>query len=147
MVPATVRFCNMGEAIVNDDNSMNKLVLMLVFCVGAFFFFQKPQDKNELPTDPDFIRQVTNAKPVIVKFGAEWCPPCQQVEEELNQLTQAFSDRVHVVKIDIDARPDLAKHFGIGSIPHIMLFQYGEQVKEFRGSRSADEIAEWAGLK
>jgi len=132
---------------VNDDNSMNKLVLMLAFCAGAFFLFNPPHNEVELPDDPEFIRQVTNAKPVIVKFGAEWCPPCQEVEVELNHLSQTYGDRVHVVKIDIDARPDLAKHFGIGSIPHIMLFQYGEQVKEFRGSRPADEIAQWAGLK
>lgn len=120
---------------------------MLVFCAVAFFFFNPPENETQLPTDPDFIRQVTNAKPVIVKFGAEWCPPCQQVEEELNQLTQTYGDRVHVVKIDIDSRPDLAKHFGVRSIPHIILFRYGEQEQEFRGSRSADEIAQWAGLK
>lgn len=136
-----------GEAIMNDDNSMNKLVLMLVFCAVAFFFFNPPENETQLPTDPDFIRQVTNAKPVIVKFGAEWCPPCREVEEELNRLSQEYADRVHVVKIDIDSRPDLAKHFGVRSIPHIILFQYGEQVSEFRGSRSADEIAQWAGLK
>lgn len=132
---------------MNDDHSMNKLVLMLVFCAVAFFFFNPPQNEVKLPTDTEFIRQVTNAKPVIVKFGAEWCVPCQQVEEELNQLTQAYGDRVHVVKIDIDARPDLARHFGVRSIPHLILFQYGEQVREFRGSRSTDEIAQWAGLK
>jgi thioredoxin len=132
---------------VHDDHSIGKLVLILVLIGGAFFFSKSPTRDVELPRDPEFVRQVTNSKPVIVKFGADWCPPCQHVETELDHLAKTYGSRVHVVKVDIDARPDLAQHYGVRGIPHIILFQYGKQVSEFKGARSADNIARWAGLK
>jgi thioredoxin 1 len=132
---------------VHDDNSLGKIVLVMVLLGGAFFFYRTPHSEVELPHDTDFVRQVTSAKPVIVKFGAEWCPPCQFIESELDELVKTYGNNVHVVKIDVDARPDLAQHFRVRGIPHVMLFQYGKQVKEFKGARSAEDIAHWAGLK
>lgn len=136
-----------GDQYMNDDHSMNKVVFLLAILGLGFFFFRTPRPPVELPKDQNFIQQVTNTHPVIVKFGAAWCPPCQHIEGELDHLARTYGNRVHVVKIDIDERPDLAEHFRVRSIPHVMLFQYGKQVSEFKGSRSAEEIAQWAGLK
>jgi thioredoxin len=131
---------------VQNDHSLIKIFSVICVLAGMFLYNKMSLQEIELPRDSEFIRQVTNAKPVIVKFGADWCPPCRYVEAELDKLTTIYGDRVHVVKVDVDARPDLAQHYRVSGIPHIMLFEYGKQSREFKGAKTAEDIARWAGL-
>lgn len=76
---------------------------------------------------------------VLIKFGADWCPPCRQIEKELDQLeTQSLG--VKVIKIDIDQRGDISSKYGIGGIPHLMLVRNGKSLEERAGFHSADEL-------
>lgn len=131
---------------MQDDYSLGKICLVIAVLGGIFFYSKMTPQEIELPRDPEFIRRVTNAKPVIVKFGADWCPPCRYVEAELDKLATTYGDRVRVVKVDVDARPDLAQHYRVRGIPHIILFEYGKQTSEFKGAKNAEDIARWAGL-
>jgi thioredoxin 1 len=132
---------------MQEENSIGKYLMVAFLIGGAFFFSQGSRKEIPLPKDSEFVGRVTNSVPVIVKFGAEWCPPCRHVELELDRLTHMYGNRVRVVKIDVDAQPELAGYYRIGSIPHLMLFHYGKQIKEIKGARSAEELAEWAGIK
>lgn len=132
---------------MNDDQSNIKLYIAVIVVCGAFFALDVPRPEVPLPNNMEFVQQVTNSKPVIVRFGARWCPRCERLQTELDRLARNYDNRVHVVNIDIDREPGLAAHYSVRTIPHVMLFQFGEQVSEFKGSRSAEEIADWAGLK
>ena len=71
---------------------------------------------------------------VLVDFWAAWCGPCRQVAPVLDALA-AEHDNLKVVKVDVDAEPQLAMEYGITSIPAMKVFTGGEEVADFVGAR------------
>lgn len=80
--------------------------------------------------------------PVVVEFGAEWCPPCQLIAPILAALAEEYSDRLRVVTIDTDQHPELARRFDVMSVPTILAFSEGELRHRMIGARSRDRLVE-----
>jgi thioredoxin 1 len=76
---------------------------------------------------------------VLVKFGAEWCEPCQNVVAELHQLA-AKNSSLTVLMVDVDEERELANRFEVGAIPHLLLLRDGKQVKQWTGYRTAEQL-------
>ena len=86
-------------------------------------------------TDATFEAEVLHAgTPVIVDFWAPWCGPCKAIEPVLEQLA-AGSDRVELVRVDIDENPATADRCGVLSIPTVTLFDGGEAKASVYGAR------------
>ncbi len=98
-------------------------------------------------TDKTFEQLVLQShRPVVVDFWAAWCGPCRMVAPELEKLADKYRDRIDVVKVDVDANPDVSRAFNIMSIPTIAYFKPGEQPKGVVGFRRADQFEEIFGL-
>jgi thioredoxin 1 len=98
-------------------------------------------------TDKTFEELVlNNPRPVVVDFWAAWCGPCKMVAPEIEKLATKYEGKVDVVKVDVDANPDLSRTFGIMSIPTIAFFAPGEQPKGVTGFRRLDQLEEAFGL-
>ena len=98
-------------------------------------------------TDATFEELVLkNPRPVVVDFWAAWCGPCRLVAPELEKLATKYEGQVDVVKVDVDANPELSSTFGILSIPTIAYFEPGQQPKGVTGFRSLDQMEQAFGL-
>jgi thioredoxin 1 len=102
------------------------------------------------------VREVTDAtfealvlksdKPVIVDFWAAWCGPCRLVAPEVEKLADKYAGSVEVMKLDVDANPHTAMHYGIMSIPTVAIFRPGEPPRAAVGFRPAEVLESTFGL-
>ena len=69
-----------------------------------------------------------NAKTVLVDFYADWCGPCKMLSPAVESLAAKYGDQVLVGKVNVDQEPDLARAFGIMSIPTVVFLKNGREV-------------------
>ena len=79
---------------------------------------------------------------VLVDFFATWCGPCKMLAPVLEELSNDRS-LVKIVKVDIDESMDLAKRYGIMSVPTLLLFKDGKLIANRVGFASKNEIEDW----
>ncbi len=78
--------------------------------------------------------QVMAAKrPVLVEFGASWCPGCRAESPVLDGLSKTVSGTALVGKVDIDQDGPLAQQYGVNGTPTLLIFKDGKVVKGFQG--------------
>ncbi len=87
-------------------------------------------------TDADFTQTVLAAdKPVVVDFWAEWCGPCRQVQPILDEIYAEHSDKITVVKMNVDENPETPAKYRVTGIPTMNVYRGGEVVKSIVGAR------------
>ena len=98
-------------------------------------------------TTSNFETDVLNAgRPVIVDFWAEWCGPCHMVAPVLDQIAEERADELRVVKVNTDEEPEIARRYGVMSIPTIVLFKDGEAAAAAVGAQPKGQLEEALGL-
>jgi thioredoxin 2 len=88
-----------------------------------------------------FQEETTASVPVVVDFWAAWCAPCRMISPVLQELATRNAGQLKIVKVDVDANPDLAVRFGAQSIPLLVVIRDGHEVDRIVGAlpRSALE--------
>ena len=82
-----------------------------------------------------FQKEVLESElPVLADFWAEWCGPCKVLGPIVEQLSNDYTGKLKVVKINVDENNALAGRFGIMSIPTMKFFKGGKIVGEMIGA-------------
>jgi thioredoxin 1 len=89
-------------------------------------------------TTADFDQAINSGKPVMVDFYADWCGPCQLAAPIIDKLAGEFSDKVTVAKLNVDENIDVARKYGVRSIPTVLVFKAGQVVDEQIGFPGED---------
>ncbi|HZZ12420.1 MAG TPA: thioredoxin [Paraburkholderia sp.] len=92
--------------------------------------------------EQDVIAASTLA-PVLVDFWAPWCGPCKSLGPMLEKLEAEAAGKWKLVKVNVDENQELAAHFQVRSIPHVMAFADGQPVDQFVGVLPEGQLREF----
>lgn len=76
------------------------------------------------------FQEIINSKElVLVDFSAEWCGPCKMQAPILKELAgHVPTDRVKIIKIDVDKNPALSAQMHVSGVPTLILYKNGKQI-------------------
>ena len=94
----------------------------------------------EFVTNENFEDIVGKNSVVLIDFFATWCGPCKMLSPVLEQVNEEIGSEVKITKLDIDNSMDLAKKFGVMSVPTMILFKDGKEVERIVGLRQKTQI-------
>ena len=70
----------------------------------------------------------------LVDFYADWCPPCKALAPTIDKLAEKHSESSTIAKVNVDESPELAKRFGVRSIPTVVALKDAEEVGRVTGN-------------
>lgn len=77
--------------------------------------------------------------PAIIDFYADWCRPCKMIAPHLEELSNEYKGKIYVYKVNTDQEQELARVFGIQSIPAVLLIPLNGQPQMMIGAHPKSE--------
>ena len=92
-------------------------------------------------TDQTFEHDVISSEvPVLVDFWAEWCGPCKMIGPILEELALEMSEKIKIVKVDVDSNSQTAMKYAIRSIPTLIIVKDGSILAQHIGAASKAQL-------
>jgi thioredoxin 1 len=92
-------------------------------------------------SDATFDETVSGSDmPVLVDFWAEWCGPCKMIAPTLAEIATEQRGKLTIGKLNVDDNPDTARRFDVMSIPTLLVFKDGKQVKRLVGAKGKGQL-------
>lgn len=83
-------------------------------------------------------------KKVLVDFYADWCGPCKMIKPIIEEIAEK-NDDVKVASVNIEDEEELVEKYNVSSIPCLVIFENGEEVKRNVGLMSKNDIEKMFG--
>jgi thioredoxin 1 len=87
------------------------------------------------------FNQLSKQGSVYIQFSANWCGPCKMLASTVEDIEDGETD-ITFLKVDVDSNRDIAKEYQVRSIPQVILMKDGEQVGEFVGAKTKNDLQE-----
>ncbi|WP_457554185.1 thioredoxin [Desulfobacula sp.] len=78
----------------------------------------------------------------LVDFNANWCAPCKAQEPIIKKLATTYQNRASIIEINIDEHRAMATKYMVQSIPTLILFKDGKEIKRFVGLQSETNLVQ-----
>ena len=131
------------------------LITLICFSVVMFKKFKVASDietPTPISTNRDYVSNVVRVndetyqsevlesdKRVLVEFEATWCEPCHLLSPIVDEVSSEHQN-IKFVRVDIDASPEITKHFKITSVPTIAIVESGEVLSKIIGVMSKEKL-------
>jgi thioredoxin 2 len=104
--------------------------------------------RNPLPWLVDagpqgFEAELRASVPVLVDFWAPWCGPCKWIAPLVEALARKHSGRMKVVRLNVDAAPEISARFDLRGIPTLVVIRDGEEVDRLAGAPQRPQLEAW----
>ena len=96
----------------------------------------------KVATNSNFTELLQDSKLVIVDFWATWCGPCRMLSPILDEVEEEMSDKISVVKVNVDDADEIAAQYRIMSIPTLLFVKNGEIVDKTVGAMPKPALLE-----
>ena len=97
-------------------------------------------------TKDNFEEKVLKSnEPVLVDFNADWCGPCKMLRPILEKI--ADENKIKIVSVNIDDQDELADKYEVSSIPCLVVFKDGKEIKREIGLMPEKKILKMAGIE
>ena len=96
----------------------------------------------KVATNTNFTELLQDSKLVIVDFWATWCGPCRMLSPVLDEVEEEMSDKISVVKVNVDDADQIAMQYRIMSIPTLLFFKNGQVVDKTVGAMAKNVLIE-----
>lgn len=118
-------------------------IVLVVLIFAGFMFFLVPRvlpklierqilkkaSETAIQSDDPLLKKLSPGKPAIIYFTADWCAPCRNIQTPvLEELTNLMSDQLHLLKVDVDREPEVAKSWGIVSVPRTFILDRNHHI-------------------
>lgn len=90
----------------------------------------------------DFEKEIKDKK-ILVDFYASWCGPCRMLTEVL----ESIEDKIDILKVDVDKFPEIARKYGVMSIPNLFLFENNQIIKNQVGFLNENKLLDFINEK
>ena len=87
-----------------------------------------------------------SSQPVLVDFWASWCGPCRMLAPVVEEVAEDTEGRAVVGKVNVDEEMEIARRYRIASIPTLIVFRNGQEVRRSVGVVEKEDIMELLGL-
>lgn len=88
----------------------------------------------------NFNDLIQGEMPVLVDFYATWCQPCKVQSPVLLDLSSSMSEKIKIIKIDVDKNPDVARLYQIQGVPTLAIFKNGKIIWRNSGVHSKQQL-------
>jgi thioredoxin 1 len=94
-----------------------------------------------IQNETEFDALLSTESLLVIDCTATWCGPCKLIAPLIDQLADEYGDRAKVLKLDLDSNKEVAKRYGIRSIPAVMFFTQGDLAETLVGAKKYEEYS------
>ncbi|MGE7674564.1 thioredoxin family protein [Lysinibacillus sp. NPDC094403] len=97
-------------------------------------------------TKKELREHLNTKKIVLINFWAEWCGPCKMFAGVLSQLSEDFSDKIKIIKVNVEKSPDIAAEYKVMGIPHSRLIIHNKSYEPIVGYVPFEQLKQMIGI-
>ncbi|GAB0168377.1 thioredoxin family protein [Lysinibacillus sp. CTST325] len=97
-------------------------------------------------TKKELREHLNTKKVVLINFWAEWCGPCKMFAGVLNQLSEEFSGKIKIIKVNVEKSPDIAAEYKVMGIPHSRLIIHNKSYEPIIGYVPFEQLKQVIGI-